>query len=208
MTRGARDVYYEELPRGRTRETVVRGDGTQSRHHPQPLWRHHPPLAHRAGRPRICARLCRRRSTTTDVDDWRDPGSRPAADAARHPGRGVHPRRRPASRIRTTTTTFLEQPPVERVERLYSIDEVKRSARIRDKTPRIDLDTLTFEFGSASIAESRDAATGRRCRRDGEAAQEEPGRNLPDRRPYRRGRLRTSPIWRCPTAAPKRSPTR
>ena len=26
MTRGARDVYYEDLPRGRTRETVVRED--------------------------------------------------------------------------------------------------------------------------------------------------------------------------------------
>ena len=49
---------------------------------------------------------------------------------------------------------FLEQPPVERVERTYSLNEVKRSARIRDKVRRIDMDTLTFEFGSASIAES------------------------------------------------------
>ena len=49
---------------------------------------------------------------------------------------------------------FLEQPPVETVERTYSLNEVKRSARIRDKVRRIDLDTLTFEFGSASIAES------------------------------------------------------
>jgi outer membrane protein OmpA-like peptidoglycan-associated protein len=50
---------------------------------------------------------------------------------------------------------FLDQPPVETVERLYSVDEVKRSARIRDKTRRIDLDTLTFEFGSASIPEDQ-----------------------------------------------------
>ena len=49
---------------------------------------------------------------------------------------------------------FLEQPPVEQVERTYSLNEVKRSARIRDKVRRVDLDTLTFEFGSASIAES------------------------------------------------------
>ncbi|MGD9916368.1 MAG: OmpA family protein, partial [Rhizobiaceae bacterium] len=49
--------------------------------------------------------------------------------------------------------SFLDRPPVERVERLYSIDEVKRSARVRDKTRRIDLDTITFEFGKASIAE-------------------------------------------------------
>ena len=49
---------------------------------------------------------------------------------------------------------FLEQPPVEQVERLYSIDEVKRSSRIRQKTRRIDLDTVTFEFGSDTIPES------------------------------------------------------
>ena len=37
------------------------------------------------------------------------------------------------------------------MQRLYSVDEVKRSARVRDIARRVDLDTLTFEFGSASI---------------------------------------------------------
>jgi outer membrane protein OmpA-like peptidoglycan-associated protein len=46
---------------------------------------------------------------------------------------------------------FLDQPPVERVERLYSVDEVKRSARIRDKVRRVELDTVNFGFGSADI---------------------------------------------------------
>jgi len=46
---------------------------------------------------------------------------------------------------------FLSQPPVEAVERVYSVDEVKYSARIRDKVRRIDLDTITFETGSAEI---------------------------------------------------------
>lgn len=46
---------------------------------------------------------------------------------------------------------FLELPPVEPVERVYSVDEVKYSARIRDKMRRIDLDTITFETGSAEI---------------------------------------------------------
>ena len=50
--------------------------------------------------------------------------------------------------------TFLEQPPVEKVQRLYSIDEVKRSARVRDIARRVDLDTLNFEFGSASISDT------------------------------------------------------
>jgi outer membrane protein OmpA-like peptidoglycan-associated protein len=49
---------------------------------------------------------------------------------------------------------FLEQPPVERVQRLYSVEEVKRSARVRDIARRVDLDTLNFEFGSASVGDS------------------------------------------------------
>jgi len=52
---------------------------------------------------------------------------------------------------------FLSEPPVEQVERVYSVDEVKNSARIRDKVRRIDLDTITFDTGSAEI--SRDQAS-------------------------------------------------
>ncbi|MCB1420737.1 MAG: OmpA family protein [Notoacmeibacter sp.] len=46
---------------------------------------------------------------------------------------------------------FLYQPPVEAAERLYSVDEVRRSARLRQKLPRVDLSTVTFAFGSAEI---------------------------------------------------------
>lgn len=46
---------------------------------------------------------------------------------------------------------FLSEPPVEPVERVYSLNEVKYSARIRDKVRRIDLDTVTFATGSAEI---------------------------------------------------------
>ena len=46
---------------------------------------------------------------------------------------------------------FLAEPPVEQVERTYTIDEVKNSARIRDKVRRIDLDTITFATGSAEV---------------------------------------------------------
>jgi hypothetical protein len=60
-----------------------------------------------------------------------------------------------AFRCRTTSWTpaattdrdyydFLREPPVEPVERVYSLNEVKYSARIRDKVRRIDLDTVTF----------------------------------------------------------------
>jgi len=42
-------------------------------------------------------------------------------------------------------------PPVEAVERQYSVEEVTTNERLRDKVRRIDLDTITFEFGSATI---------------------------------------------------------
>ncbi len=87
------------------------------------------------------------------MDEWRDPG----LDLP--PMRLTIPREEyilDAEYVREPNDyyEFLEQPPVERVERTYSLTEVKRSARIRDKVRRIDMDTLTFEFGSASIPES------------------------------------------------------
>src|SRR5690606_10451838 len=48
---------------------------------------------------------------------------------------------------------FLEQPPVEPVRRLYSVDEVRYSARVRDSVRRVELDTINFEFGSATITD-------------------------------------------------------
>jgi outer membrane protein OmpA-like peptidoglycan-associated protein len=46
----------------------------------------------------------------------------------------------------------LTAPPVEQVERAYSLQEIQRSQRLRDKVRRIDLDEITFEFGSAELA--------------------------------------------------------
>ncbi|MHA1549371.1 MAG: OmpA family protein [Alphaproteobacteria bacterium] len=42
-------------------------------------------------------------------------------------------------------------PPVEQVERSYSLREIRRSGRLRNKLRRIDIDTVTFEFGSAAV---------------------------------------------------------
>ena len=153
MSRGASDVYYEDLPRGRTRETVVRGDGTEVVTIRNPYGDIVQALAHHAGRARICAGLCRR-AVLRPARRLARSRRRPAADAARRACRTTTSSTPAGSRIPDAYYDFLERPPVERVERLYSVDEVKRSARIRDKTPRIELDTVTFEFGSASIAES------------------------------------------------------
>ena len=50
---------------------------------------------------------------------------------------------------------FLARPPVERVERVYTINEVRHSARLRDKVRRIDLDTIQFSTGSAEVSLSQ-----------------------------------------------------
>jgi len=95
----------------------------------------------------IPAATCRRR------DRWRDPGrdlpplrlTIPVDQYILDAGRVQDPDR---------YYRFLEEPPVEPVRRLYSLDEVKYSARVRDTMRRIDLDVINFEFGSASVSES------------------------------------------------------
>jgi outer membrane protein OmpA-like peptidoglycan-associated protein len=152
LTRGAREVFYEDLPRGRTRETVIREDGTQV----ITIRNAYGDVVRRSritpdGREYVLAYVDDR--DYERLDDWRDPGldlppmrlDVPVEEYILDAGQVEDPE---------AYYEFLERPPVERVERLYSVDEVKRSARIRDKVPRVELDTVTFEFGSASIAES------------------------------------------------------
>ena len=42
-------------------------------------------------------------------------------------------------------------PPVERIERRYSLDEIRYSPTVRQRMPSIDLDTINFELGSWEI---------------------------------------------------------
>ncbi len=49
----------------------------------------------------------------------------------------------------------LMAPPVEAVERPYAIEEIRTSERLRDKVRRVDLNTITFDFGSAAISPSQ-----------------------------------------------------
>jgi outer membrane protein OmpA-like peptidoglycan-associated protein len=46
---------------------------------------------------------------------------------------------------------FLSQPPLERAARVYSVDEVKRSARLRDTVRRVEIGDLTFDTGEATV---------------------------------------------------------
>lgn len=144
------EPYYERLPGGRVRETVERRDGTQV-----------VTIRNRYGdviqRSRIDDRgreyvLFYAPELMDDPDRdyvYRDPGLDLPPMRLRIPVRDYI--------IDTSSDPdrdyyrFLEQPPVEPVERVYSLDEVRYSARIRDKVRRIDLDTITFATGSAEI---------------------------------------------------------
>lgn len=61
------------------------------------------------------------------------------------------------SRRASPQTLFqtLVAPPVETVERPYSLDEVRYNQRLRDKVRRIDVDTVTFDFGQAYVPETQ-----------------------------------------------------
>jgi len=149
---GSEEVYYERLGGGRVREVIVRPNGVQL-----------VTITNRWGdmiqRSRI---MPDGQEYVLFYADARSDGSR---QAFVDPGRNL-PRLRlqiPIDEYILDATAaepsayldFLMEPPVEQVERLYSVEEVRRSARIRDKVRRIDLDSLTFEFGQATIAEDQ-----------------------------------------------------
>lgn len=46
-------------------------------------------------------------------------------------------------------------PPVEPVEQAYSLRDVRENERLRDKVRRVDLDTITFDTGSAVVRRSQ-----------------------------------------------------
>jgi outer membrane protein OmpA-like peptidoglycan-associated protein len=46
----------------------------------------------------------------------------------------------------------LSAPPIERLERAYSLEEVRRSSTLRDRMRRVDLDAINFAFGAWDVA--------------------------------------------------------
>lgn len=152
ITRDAQEVYYEDLPRGRTRETIVRDNGNQI----ITIRNRNGDIVRRSritpdGQEYVLSYVDER--YYEDMNEWRDPGDELPPIYVDIP-REEYILESEYVRSPDDYYVFLERPPVEKVKRLYSIDEVKRSARVRDIARRIDLDTLNFEFGSATIPES------------------------------------------------------
>jgi outer membrane protein OmpA-like peptidoglycan-associated protein len=49
----------------------------------------------------------------------------------------------------------LEAPPLERLERAYTLDEIRYSMTLRDRMRRVDLNTINFETGSWQVDEDQ-----------------------------------------------------
>ncbi|KQS63247.1 hypothetical protein ASG39_15195 [Rhizobium sp. Leaf371] len=152
LRRDARETYYEELPRGRTREVIERPNGMRV-----------VTIYNRYGD------VIQRTRINRDGEEYLMVYA-PESDEEKRPplydvGEDLPPMRLtvPVRDYIIDTSSepdrdyydFLAEPPVERVERTYSLDEVRNSARIRDKVRRIDLDTITFATGSAEVPTSQ-----------------------------------------------------
>lgn len=144
--------YTEQLPRGRYRETIVRPNGVRvvtitneygdviqrSRILPddEEVVLFYDPYSEDEQRP----------------DYFYDPGADlPPLDLAIPEDEYIVDISEPDEELYFNT---IIAPPVETVERIYSVDEVRRSPRIREKVRRIDVNTINFDFGSASISQA------------------------------------------------------
>jgi outer membrane protein OmpA-like peptidoglycan-associated protein len=149
----SRDSYTERLPRGRTRETIERANGSQII-----------TITNRYGdvvqRSRITPDG---REVVLFYDPYSEEDERP--DYYSDAGEDLPPLELSIPRDRYIVDIdepdeelyfdTIVAPPVETVERIYSVNEVRRSSRIRDKVRRIDLNTVQFDFGSATIPQAQ-----------------------------------------------------
>ncbi|MDB5622109.1 MAG: OmpA family protein [Devosia sp.] len=146
------EVFYEELRNGRIRETVTRPDGTQ--------------IVTVRNRNGDVLQRTRIRPDGQEVvlayfdeqyDDelleWRDPGQDLPPLRLNIPVQEYV--LDAADADQDEVEVFFRQPPVEQVARLYSIDEVKRSARVRDSVRKLEVGGLTFDTGAATIGQDQ-----------------------------------------------------
>ena len=145
---GATERYVEQLPRGRTRETILRQDGSSL----VTVYNRNGDILHRShfdrnGHETVFSYV--EEDYDQDLLNWHDPGMDLPPLRLTIPPQDYVLDAQNANL--DNLTRFLDAPPVEQVQRLYSIDEVKRSARLRDMVRRLEIGNLTFDFGAASI---------------------------------------------------------
>ncbi len=147
--RRARDVEVEDLPRGRTRTTITRPNGSQI----VTIRDRHGDIVYRF------------RRTTNGREivliDNRNHRPEPGVRFEVRLPRLIVPIPRDEYIVdleradRRQLREALLAPPVEPVERVYTLEEIRQSERLRDKMRRVDLDTVTFDTGSAEISPSQ-----------------------------------------------------
>jgi outer membrane protein OmpA-like peptidoglycan-associated protein len=147
MWRDNDEVYYDRLSGDRYRQTVIRPDGTRI----ITVWDRDGEIIRRVKVQPDGTRIIlvyypeddRRR-------DWRDPGDDLPPFYLNIPVNEyvLYSEREDEGRI----ADFFIQPPLEVAARVYSVEEVKRSARLRDTIRRVEIGDLTFDTGSAQIA--------------------------------------------------------
>ncbi len=150
------EVYYEELDNGRYRQTVIRSDGTRV----VTVWNRYGEIIRRVKVLPDGTRIILVFAPDDRRDDeWRDPGDDlppfylpiPVEDYVLYSERSDE----------DDIERFLSEPPLEKAARVYTVDEVKRSARIRDTVRRVEIGDLTFETGSAQLGRDQVGSLGK-----------------------------------------------
>jgi len=142
------EIFYENLSNGRVREVITRPDGSQI----VTVRNRNGDILRRSridpnGREYVLASFDDRFGN--QLDTWRDPGLDLPPLRLNIPVRDYVLDARYANE--RELEAFFAQPPVEQVTRIYSIDEVKRSARLRDSVRKLEVGNLTFDTGAATI---------------------------------------------------------
>ena len=141
---GARDVRTQTVG-GENRTIVIRPDGTQ--------------IITVVGRDGQLLRRIRRDERGREIiiidNSYRDPRSVGGFYVDLPPPILRIPRDRYIVEAETAPPELIYEtmiaPPVERIERRYSLDEIRYSAGVRQRMPSIDLDSINFETGSWEI---------------------------------------------------------
>ncbi len=188
---------YERLPGNRYRETITRPDGIRI----VTIYNQNGDILRRSrfdrsGHEIVLAYFDDRYDN--DLSNWHDPGDDLPPLQLHIPARDYVLDADGADE--QDVQDFFAQPPVEPVQRLYSIDEVKRSARIRDMVRRLEIGDLTFDTGQATLSADQVGNLSRVAQAMLRPTGPQPRRDLPHRRPHGRGRLGhlEPPAVRCP----------
>ena len=150
------EVYYERFENDRYRQTIIRPDGTRI----ITVWDRNGELIRRVKVLPDGTRIILVYYAGDDRDfDWRDPGDDLPPFYLNVPINEYVLYSELADE--DSIEDFFIQPPLEVATRVYTVDEVKRSARLRDTVRRVEIGDLTFETGSAQIGRDQVGSLGK-----------------------------------------------